>query len=652
MTGRNGSGKSNAVNMAYACLTNDFGRNSGTKADNIRSTMKGADAESKITTTWEHLGQEFTIERDLLKDTHKMTRPGKKQLDRSGEIQKAVEDILQTSFDVIGEHVFIPQWAMFEWLIASPTKRAISYARICDTERAEKAHAVLGKEIAALSATVPAVLPDAKRTAIDLRDAKKRYATARQAADAIRDRLLEAEKAQKYQRAVERYKLKKAAAAQIAELMPSIEAADTLANYKTLQLADLQQKLKCISDDLAASDKWYEYEQSEARRKALEAKLAALLKPVKPKDYDNEDELSRKAATIQLELEGAQALLEAFADKKVAKCPTCGVDGDILVEQIAEAQRRANTLPVTLAAYEEFFDNCHNYSRQLSQYNKDESRIQGELAAYVPLPKPDVEAPTKPRNALASEQASVRQQISRTQAELDQATRNHLTLKARFDNAVKAQESDMTEETYNKVVKKLAAHEKAKSEIVDAEVASKTLELEVRALEKQHAEECRIVERSAGVIAAVNHLSNIRSVLHRDSLPKLVHDGTHESLAVEINQNLSDFERPFRVIPDSQLGFRAVFRDGNEQPVERLSGGQLVVTAMTGRLGFNSLFAADLGMMVADEPTAGLDAQNILHLQELLQRMSQHVKDRGHQVIVITHEVSLMNSFDQILCVS
>lgn len=652
MTGRNGSGKSNAINMAYACLTNDFGRNSGTKADNIRSTMRGADAESKIITTWEHLGQEFTIERDLLKDTHKMMRQGKKQLDRSGEIQKAVEDILQTSFEVIGEHVFIPQWAMFEWLIASPTKRSISYARICDTERAEKAHAVLGKEIANLSATVPAVLPDSKRTAIELKDAKKRYVAARQLVDSIRERLLESDRAQKYQRAVERYKLKKAAAAQIAELMPSIEAANTLANYKTLQLADLQQKLKHVSSDIAAADAWYEYEQSEARRRALEAKLAALKPPTAPENYDQEAAISKLLTTMEIQLEGAKAILDTFADKKTAKCPTCGTDGDVLIAQIADAQKLANTLPAKIAEYNEFFEACGEYSFKLHAYQKDESRIQGELAAYKPLPKPETPVPDKARNALASEQAAIRQQISRTQAELEQATRNHLSLKARFDNATKAQESDMTEETYNKVVKKLAAHEKAKEEVVDAEVASKTLEVEVRALEKRYAEECRIVERSAGVIAAVNHLSNIRSVLHRDSLPKLVHDGTHESLAVEINQNLSDFERPFRVIPDSQLGFRAVFRDGNEQPVERLSGGQLVVTAMTGRLGFNSLFAADLGMMVADEPTAGLDSQNILHLQELLQRMSQHVKDRGHQVIVITHEVSLMNSFDQILCVS
>lgn len=652
VTGRNGSGKSNAVNMAYACLTNDFSRNKGTKADNIRTTMKGADETSWLRSTWAHNDHVFTIERGLTTDYHVMKRPGKKDLDRAGEIKRAVEDILEVPLDIIAEHVFIPQWAMFDWLVATPSQRAMSYARICDTERAEKVHDLIGKEVSSLTATLPAVMPDVSKLSTELRVAVKNAKAAKAELDKLRAKRLDKETLAKY-RKIEKDHDESASDAvlirQLEQQLPkrqeALEAADralTVSSKAAIRAAKEHKAAKL----------WEAYDAYEKKRAALQATLDNLEEPEEPAEFEHYEDYQKQAAKIEMEIEGHQALVDTFDEEGTVACPTCGTAAEALCDSLEHARHKLDTLPKALTQLRGQLDLCREYVMAIDRYNATYHKIKGQLDGLVEVAKPAVDKPEK----TAAELAKAVQKTTAEHEEFEAAIVKHRSSIERIEEQIKGYKSkpgcSVTGEEYEEAIEMLRQHDEAREDMVEAEVKYRTATAEVKNLETQLQEAQTVRARFESVSKAVEHLSQIRALVHRDSLPKLVHDGTHEALAVEINQNLAEFERPFRVIPDSKLGFRAHFRDGNEQPVERLSGGQLVVTAMTGRLGFNSLFAADLGMMVADEPTAGLDQQNLEHLRELLEKLSQHVKDRGHQVIVITHEGALMSSFDQILRVT
>ena len=69
--------------------------------------------------------------------------------------------------------------------------------------------------------------------------------------------------------------------------------------------------------------------------------------------------------------------------------------------------------------------------------------------------------------------------------------------------------------------------------------------------------------------------------------------------------------------------------------------------AMAFRLAVNSLFASQVGMMILDEPTDGLDADNRRLAADVFRSLGKLARDRGHQVIVITHDDALQSAFDQ-----
>lgn len=72
-----------------------------------------------------------------------------------------------------------------------------------------------------------------------------------------------------------------------------------------------------------------------------------------------------------------------------------------------------------------------------------------------------------------------------------------------------------------------------------------------------------------------------------------------------------------------------------------------MLLALAYLLSVNSLFAGQIGLLVLDEPTACVDEPHIEAMVETFANLSRYAKERGHQVIVITHEPLLASVFDQ-----
>ena len=59
------------------------------------------------------------------------------------------------------------------------------------------------------------------------------------------------------------------------------------------------------------------------------------------------------------------------------------------------------------------------------------------------------------------------------------------------------------------------------------------------------------------------------------------------------------------------------------------------------------MFGRDVGMMFLDEPSSGLDADNVEYLHNALQQLAKVHGER--QLVVITHVQELGGVFDQLI---
>ena len=104
---------------------------------------------------------------------------------------------------------------------------------------------------------------------------------------------------------------------------------------------------------------------------------------------------------------------------------------------------------------------------------------------------------------------------------------------------------------------------------------------------------------------------------------------------------------PFHVTASDDVGFTAHFVNGTVMPGPGLSGGQKVVLALAFRLTVNSIFAPQLGTMILDEPTDGLDTENRQLASEFFQNLGVVARSRNLQIIVISHDEAMERIFDQ-----
>jgi hypothetical protein len=137
-------------------------------------------------------------------------------------------------------------------------------------------------------------------------------------------------------------------------------------------------------------------------------------------------------------------------------------------------------------------------------------------------------------------------------------------------------------------------------------------------------------------------------LFHWNSLPKTVSQANMEMMVDDINENLGLFDNPFYVEASSDLTFLAYFPGKPPVKASQLSGGQKVILAIAFRAALDRVFGHDVGMMFLDEPTAGLDADNVTYFHDALQQLASKVSG-DRQLVVITHVQSLGGVFDQLV---
>jgi chromosome segregation ATPase len=146
----------------------------------------------------------------------------------------------------------------------------------------------------------------------------------------------------------------------------------------------------------------------------------------------------------------------------------------------------------------------------------------------------------------------------------------------------------------------------------------------------------------------VEILARARDVVHRDGLPQRVAQANLHRMEADINAGLDHFGRPFWVEADTDLTFVAHKPGTPPHAAGLLSGGQKMVLAVSFWNAVASMYKADVGMLVLDEPTANLDAANVAGLAEAMAAFTGTVRGR-RQLIMVTHADALKSAFDQVV---
>lgn len=681
--GPNGSGKSTLVKAALAALTNDWSRFHGGKEAALRDTT-GDGGEAHVRLEAEHAGCSFVVTRRLRgSPAHELSVPAEGlELFKDGEIGAFLESRLGVDRKTINTYVFVRQRGMLDFLDQGEAARAKAFHHLCRTGRAVEIFDAAGRMLSGLAAAAePVEAADALR--VRLGEARARRKRLRAELEHWGARVLSGDVLRQARRAV--------AAAEALEVagvdLAAAEARITNARDDVVSATDQVERARAARRE--ASDRveaGRSAAAAAARRVALQDRresvgrdlrraatalrqlqAEAVNRPEPPPPAGRVSDLDAARARLladQSRLRGAREDVRTFAASGVVACPTCGTPVSQFYERVEESRRLVRDLPPTItdqfaaiAAEEAYrrelsgwreWEGAHAARRLAAQREVD--RIEEELAG---LPAGDaerdreaVEAHRRLEEALrgaddrllmATERLDARSKaVARAEADLVERTARVAALQVDARKAAKAR-------------RYLLEHEEAVPEVAAREATLGELGATIDDLGARLEAAREDADRERRRAAAAGLLGRLRDeVFHHSRLPRLVARGNLQRTEGAINRELELFGRPFRVEAGDDLGFVVHFPGDPPRRAEQLSDGQKGVLAFAYRPALASVFDADVGLLVLDEPTDGLDGANLIYLREALRRLAGEVRGK-RQLIVVTHQESLLPAFDQVV---
>lgn len=691
--GPNGSGKSNGLKAGFAAVTGDFSRNEGKQADNV-CDLAGPDEPSRITLDFSHAAQSARVVRGLRPVGRSLVVDGRPPLTADKDVAAAIYNMLGVTPEILAEYVFVDQWEVFSVFSLTEAKRAAAFQRLFRIDKAQRVWEDLGKASAKLR--IPAVQTDKD----ELGRRRDEYAAEK---DRLEEELAAMPTAEGMQETARVAREMVGAWDRVQRLEASLGQRTALAARGLHDVAALDAQLIDLRRDLdtlraaeaqgqeaaqAAHDalaRWREYHRNHHARVQLQQTDAELraewerkgAAPAPPVDYvppgRERDALYAENQRRAGRGQSLKHILDNFGDTShPVDCPTCGTPGPVVAARVPEYQAEFQQVMAAVEQATARLQRAEGHDRAVDAYrawkagyDQRTAQYQRQRAAFADVAQPPVQEDEirrtladhaelrKETETLAAELARVEAQASAARAraaaehreydreyrELDEL-RNHFAL-------WRVQPSAAAADEWRRQIGAVAADQRRRAEAegrVTALTRSITdLDAEMLRLRRQQDEAVRLV-------AARDHLEDMRAVVHYTALPKLVSAHHLGQLTAEVNTYLQLFEAPFRVEVDDKLSFTAVFsQGGRRRPAGRLSGGQKVVLALAFRLSVNNAFAKDLGLLCLDEPTVGLDEANLASLENALARLRELARSTGLQVIMVTHEKSLAHMFDHVI---
>lgn len=265
---------------------------------------------------------------------------------------------------------------------------------------------------------------------------------------------------------------------------------------------------------------------------------------------------------------------------------------------------------------------------------------------------PALAALVKAANTAASAYALTQHNVAVTasiltskQAAYEAAKRTRQSLQA-ASTSYTAEDIEAAKQNAQAAVKTRSALAEAEKLVVMQGVQVDALEASLNTLLQRHANEARDAEW-------VRICTQARNLLHVSGYPALAMREYNRLVNDRMAYYLSLWEAPFKMWLDDEMQFQVEFNDGSRShAANRLSGGQRIVAATSFRFAMADTFAAEVGLLVLDEPTMFLDETSIEQFARLLVQIKDLSHKSGRQIILITHERRFQGLFDHVIQVS
>lgn len=117
-------------------------------------------------------------------------------------------------------------------------------------------------------------------------------------------------------------------------------------------------------------------------------------------------------------------------------------------------------------------------------------------------------------------------------------------------------------------------------------------------------------------------------------------------LEEEVNRSLEIFSRSFRISIDRNFEISVRTNGGSLPGISSLSGGERTMLAIAFRMALAKILLGRLpGVMILDEPTQNLDAENKARLFEIIKNIAGVMR----QVIVVTHDEEIIKKANRVV---
>lgn len=690
--GANGAGKSTLVNSIYAALTNDFSRFGAAKADIISNTI-GEKEKSYIKLVGEHRNQQFELTRSLRPNTNKLIyrkhkengdwlESGAKTFTKASDVNLAIESELGISKLVIDKYVFVAQWEMFQFLSQTASERAKTFQYLCGTEVATEIQKACNTFVANTSKTQ--VIDNSLELEDQVKDFRASMDEYKSLGQGYQKKLLGSDDKKRFQRVLKDWALGRHSEAFVEATNTQRQALASTIRATRKELATLKKHKKeiegQIDNHIATREDFSVYleivnesslgtlfpyfvscqdmakEFEEAKQKVEECNQA--IKAISVPDLSHPKAV--KASFIS-EIENYSAILDMGRPGSSTTCPTCNqpvsenyFDSIEVKKESAEEglkmmqldidngealARRVDTIADQRAAASRIVDrtevtiNHRNEDWSEGWQSIDQDTLHSFLLEY---------------DRLVSELDGVDGDISVLQTQMDSDSREDEILKAKLESHSGSEISIPSDAELKEAQDALDAEEANLTEyhkcLGSWKEAKKSWKRAKKVLESLRER----IDKESKIQNLTEVVKTTADVFHWNSLPKSVSQANLELLVHDINENLELFNNPFYVQADDDLTFKVFFPGKPPVKASQLSGGQKVVLAIAFRAALDRVFGRDVGMMFLDEPSSGLDADNVEYLHNALQQLATKVHGE-RQLVVITHVQELGGVFDQLI---
>jgi DNA repair exonuclease SbcCD ATPase subunit len=162
-------------------------------------------------------------------------------------------------------------------------------------------------------------------------------------------------------------------------------------------------------------------------------------------------------------------------------------------------------------------------------------------------------------------------------------------------------------------------------------------------LEAKHAESRKTADAAA-------LLQEIRTATHPGSIPRETAAAYLEKVNIHLGVYCQELRLPFTLYVEPERMTLMLQSETMHAPAEMVwSGGLFTMISWAWHLTLYAMHGSNVGLMVIDEMTTGLDADNMECVAEVMRAMGEYCKGTGLQLLFVSHDAGLAGVADHVV---